>query len=121
VYIASAPIGKGKNPVLFVDTLVKRKDCNAQCEDAATKFALYLNLPTTQEWILMSRDSNKQATPRYLIPATKSAFKQNLVSKDKYYKKIESEIKNGVAYPNTGLPAIRSKMRDAILAELKKP
>lgn len=120
IYLTSAPIGKGKNPILFVDSLVKRSDCAMQCADAAAKFAEYLNSPTTQEWILMSKDSSTAAVPRYLIPATRSAFKRKSVRSDKYFQKIKSEVENAYPYPNAGFPAIRSSMRDAIIAELKK-
>lgn len=119
VKIASAPFGLGKHPILFVDAFVLRKDCNKTCQKAAASFAAYMNTPQTQEWILMSQDAGTKAIPRYLLPATLSAFQTPKVKQDPYYKVLKSEITNGLPYPNSGFPAIRRQMNNSILKELQ--
>jgi thiamine pyridinylase len=120
IKIESAPLGEGKRPILFVDAFVLRRDCGASCQDAASRFAAYMNAPETQEWVLMGRDKNTDAVPRYLLPATDSAFKAPLVSRNEYFKTLRKEIKGGAPFPVSGLPAAKGDMRDAILKELQK-
>ncbi|MBD2499306.1 extracellular solute-binding protein [Anabaena azotica] len=119
VKIASAPLGQGKRPLLFVDAFVLQKDCNQACKKAATSFVTYINAPQTQEWILMSQDAGKKAIPRYVIPATLSAFQTPKVKQDPYYKVIKSEIQNGLPYPSSGFPESRKQMSDRILQALQ--
>jgi thiamine pyridinylase len=120
IRISSAPLGEGKHPVLFVDAFVLRRSCDAACQQVASRFAAYMNASTTQEWILMGRDKGTDTIPRYLIPATISAFRAPAVKRDSHFKMLKAEIKGGMPYPASGLPAARKKMRDAILAELKQ-
>jgi thiamine pyridinylase len=119
IRISSAPLGEGKHPILFVDAFVVRRACDIACQQSASRFAAYMNAPATQEWILMSKDKGTDAVPRYLIPATLSAFRTPAVRRDRHFKTLGSEIKGGAPYPANGLPAARKKMRDAILTELK--
>ncbi|QSJ18996.1 hypothetical protein JYQ62_09780 [Nostoc sp. UHCC 0702] len=119
VKIASAPIGEGKHPILFVDAFVLRQDCEKACQKAAAQFVKYINAPQTHEWILMSQDAGKKAIPRYLLPATLSAFETPKVKLDPYYKILKSETKNGLSYPSSGFPEIRGQMRDNIVQELQ--
>lgn len=119
VKIASAPLGRGKRPLLFVDAFVLSKDCDKACQKAAASFVSYINAPQTQEWILMSQDAGKKAIPRYVIPATLSAFQRPKVKQDPYYNSIKTEIKNALPYPNSGFPTIREQMSDRILQELQ--
>lgn len=119
VKIASLPLGKGSNPLLFVDALVLRQDCDNICQNAANKFAAYLNSPQTQEWILSSKDAGENAVPRYLMPATYSAFKTKSLVKDPYYKTLEQVATNALPYPNSGFPEIRQQLKQLILQELQ--
>ncbi|MBD2667018.1 conserved uncharacterized protein [Richelia sinica FACHB-800] len=119
VKLASLPLSEGSNPLLFVDALVLRQDCDYTCQNAANKFAAYLDDPKTQEWILSSKDAGEKGIPRYLIPATYSAFKTNTLSKDTYYQTLEAVVKNAVNYPSSGFPEIRKKLKELILQELK--
>lgn len=119
IRISSAPLGEGKHPILFVDAFVVRRGCDAVCQQTASRFAAYMNEPATQEWILMSRDKGENVVPRYLLPATRSAFRTRAVRRDAHFKRLAEEIEDGAPYPAHGLPAVRKKMRDAILAELK--
>ncbi|MDM3846676.1 MAG: extracellular solute-binding protein [Aphanizomenon gracile PMC638.10] len=120
VKLASLPLSEGSNPVLFVDALVLRQDCNQTCQNAANKFAAYLDNPNTQEWILSSKDAGVNGIPRYLIPATYSAFKTDSLHKDSYYKTLEKVIKNAVPYPNSGFPEVRKTLKQLILKELQQ-
>lgn len=118
VHLTSAPLGEGKRPLLFVDAFVMRRDCDASCREAAAKFAAYMNRPQTHEWVLMSLDAGAGAVPRYLLPATRSAYKSSRVRRDRYYRTLRKETEGGHAYPVSGLPAVRKKMRDEILKHL---
>lgn len=120
IRISSAPLGEGKRPLLFVDAFAIRRGCDAACQQAASRFAAYMNAPATQEWILMSRDKGTSVVPRYLLPATRSAFRTRSVRRNAHFKRLAEEIKDGAPYPAHGLPAARKKMRDVILAELKQ-
>lgn len=117
--IASAPLGQGSHPLVFVDALVLRRDCDAICQKGARAFAMYMNSPKTHEWIGMSRDAGAGAVPRYLLPATRSAFRTDGLRSDPHYQQFEAEIRHAAAYPNTGLLQQRKVMRDRILADLK--
>lgn len=120
IRLSSAPLGEGKHPVLFVDAFVVPRSCDAACQQIASRFAAYMNAPAAQEWIMMGRDKGTDAVPRYLLPATLSAFKAPAVKRDEHYKRLAVEIKGGAPYPMNGLPATRRKMREAILAELTR-
>jgi thiamine pyridinylase len=120
VKLTSAPLGLATQPLLFVDAFVLRQDCDQQCNKAAKKFVDYINAPETHEWVLMSQDAKEKAVPRYLLPATYSAFKTPSLQQDPYYQALELEIKPGVAYPHAGLPEVRKAMRDHLLQELLK-
>lgn len=120
IKISAAPLGEGNRPVVFVDAFLLRKNCNEFCQTASAAFARYMNSPETQAWILMSRDNNTNAVPRYLLPATRSAFTAPGVKEDVHFNALKREIAKGTAYPANGLPRERKKMRDAILAQLKR-
>lgn len=121
VRVSSAPLGEGKRPLLFVDAFVMRnRDCDAGCQEAAAKFAAYMNRPQTHEWILVSDDAGAGAVPRYLLPATHSAYKAPRVRRERYFKTLRKEIKDGAAYPVSGIPEMRKKMRDEILKQLQQ-
>ncbi|WP_417040335.1 hypothetical protein, partial [Cylindrospermopsis raciborskii] len=115
VQLSSLPLSEGSNPLLFADALVLRKDCDQTCENAANTFAAYLDNPDTQEWILSSKDAGENAVPRYLIPATYSAFTTNSLAKDSYYQTLEKVVKNADAYPNSGFAEIRKTLKKGFL------
>jgi thiamine pyridinylase len=120
VYLNSAPLGNGSSPLVFTDALVKRAGCTGECEKAATVFAEYLMDPRTQEWILMSRDGKGSSIPRYILPATMSAFEQPGLRSDPYYSALRELLRNARPYPSFGLYAVRSMLRDAVLSMLKR-
>lgn len=118
VYLASAPLGENNHPLLFVDSFVLRKDCTGPCEAAARTFADYMADSNTMNWILMSEDAGDTRTPRYLMPATKSAYRAPAVRKDRYYNQLERLTKDGLPYPNTKFydtrPALLEKLKVSV-------
>ena len=117
--VASAPLGEGSRPLLFTDALVRRSECSGECEKAAQAFAQYLTDPKTQEWIMMSKESQEGRVPRYLLPATLSAFEQLSVKQDPFYPQLRKLIQGGIPYPSFGLYRVRSLLRDAIMNRIK--
>jgi thiamine pyridinylase len=120
-HISSAPIGNGNHPLLFTDAFVLRKDCTGPCEAAARAFAEYMNSPRTQEWILMSKDAANPTVPRYLLPATLSAFQTPEVRRDPYYRRLASEIKAADPFPNFGINKVHGDMRKKLMEFLTEP
>jgi thiamine pyridinylase len=103
IRLSLAPLGKGKRPIVFVDALVMRRECDPGCEAAAGAFAAYLNRPETQEWIVMAQDAGAGTVPRYLMPATLSAYERPLLRADPYYPEIYSATREAIPYPNRGM------------------
>jgi thiamine pyridinylase len=62
----------------------------------------------------MGLDGGSDAIPRYLIPATKSAWETSRVKADPYYLAIQVVIREAQAYPNVGVEPIRRSMRNQI-------
>ena len=119
IQIGSLPLAENSNPILFVDALVLRKDCDDTCQNAANKFAAYLDNPQTQEWILSSKDAGENTTPRYLIPATYSAFQTTSLRQNRYYQILAQVVNNAASYPNSGFPGVRKKLKQLIMEKIK--
>lgn len=117
--VATAPLGRGDQPVVFVDALVRRSDCNYACRRASDAFATFLNAPATHEWILMSYDAAVRRVPRYVIPATRSAFRTPGLRNDRFYPTIEEQLRNAAAFPNHGLREVRRAMRDQLVQSIR--
>ena len=115
VHFNSAPLGEGSHPLLFVDAFVLRKDCTGPCEAAGRAFTDYMTRPETMSWIMMSEDAGATRVPRYLLAATKSAYKTPPVRGDRNYILMEKMTKNGLPYPNTKFYDVR----EALLTKLK--
>jgi thiamine pyridinylase len=105
ISLSAAPLGRSQRPVVFVDALVMRAGCQGPCERAARAFAAYLNLPETQEWIVMAGDAGAAAIPRYLMPATLSAYRQPALAADPYYPAIFQAAEAAIPFPNRGMAA----------------
>ncbi|WP_394824749.1 hypothetical protein [Pendulispora albinea] len=121
IYVASAPMGAGSYPLLFTDALVRRKACNGACARDAQTFADFLDAPATME-LLMMGDDLESGVARYLLPATKSAFKAPRVAANATYRELERAIRVGEPLPNHDfydhvVDGTRSK---AMLEALKK-
>lgn len=119
VYFASAPLGDGNHPLLFVDAFVLRRDCTGDCEKSARAFTDYMARPETMNWILMSEDAGATGVPRYLLPATKSAYRVSAVQKDRYYPQMERMIRDALPYPNTKFYDLRATIREKLEAQVK--
>lgn len=110
LYIASATLGGGDKPTLFTDALVMSPSCsNRQCQEAARRFASYYVSDKVFEVVLMSLDVGASATPRYLLPSTKTAFDFGKVRTDQLYKQLKTEIEDAKPYPNSGVPEARER------------
>jgi thiamine pyridinylase len=116
VRISPAPLGPRNTPVLYVDALTLRRGCDTACQEAASAFSRYLLDPRTYGWMLMSRDAPQGAPPRYLLPATWSAFGQ--VLQDPHFRDMLVAIHGAVPLPNTGFAASRKAMQAALLRAL---
>jgi thiamine pyridinylase len=116
--IASAPLGGGDHPVLFTDALVASPRCTDRCRDAARAFAAYYNSDEVFETALLARDVGSAAVPRYLLPATASAFEIDAVAADRLYGQLRDEIEGAVPYPTDGVPQARE--RGNIRAQVKQ-
>ena len=121
IIISPLVVGNESHPLLFVDGFVLRKGCSQPVKNAARKFTEYMQNADTYVWIVMSRDGGEAAVPRYLIPATISAFKAEPIKSDRYYEAIQAAISISTNYPNSGLPLIHQRMQVAVLKELQSP
>lgn len=121
VQMEIAPLGEGQAPLVFVDSLVLNHTCDASCQVAATAFASYLESSTTYEWLLLAQDAGPNAIPRYLTPATLSAYTSPGVSANPYYSVIKAGAANAAPYPNSGYPEVRKAMEKAILDAIGGP
>lgn len=117
VRISPAPLGPRNTPVLYVDALTLRRGCDAGCQAAAAAFAKYLLDPQTYGWMLMSQDARHPAPPRYLLPATWSAFGR--VLQDPHFRDMLVAIHGAVPLPNTGFAVNRKAMQAALLRALQ--
>lgn len=123
IRLSPAPLGPGRPggnlPVLYVDALVLGHDCDDACQQAATAFATYLLNDTTYQWMLTSMDAQPDARiPRYLLPATRSAFQVQGVATDPHFQQMQAAVQGAVPLPNTGFAANRKGMQRALLRVL---
>ena len=121
LYVASATLGQGDQPMLFTDALVLSQNCSTErCRDAASAFAAYYVSDEVFEVVLMSLDVGESAVPRYLLPSTTSAFGFGTVSTDPLYRQLRREVEGAVSTPNRGVPeardagVIRTKLTQAL-------
>ena len=119
IKISSLTIGDSSRPVFYVDAFVLRANTNTRVLKAANFFVNFMNSPHIQEHIMLSLDTEKPAKPRYLIPATMSAFEGLRVKRDRHYSAIRQDIEKAVPFPNIGVLSRRAAMRDQITAYLE--
>lgn len=103
VYIRPVPLGPNSTPVLFTDVVVQSKNCAEDCSRAAARFLEYYTADETYAEVLMSKDVGYDAVPRYLFPATMSAFDSSDVKDDSLYKQMRAVAGSAIAYPNSGV------------------
>lgn len=119
IRLASAPLGNGSRPLLFVDSFVLSTHCTQDCRRAAAAFTTYMNSPATIRWILLAQDEKQGLVPRYLLPATLSGFEDPDVQRDPYYRELRTLIRDAAALPNSGLLLTRRRMNTALSDALK--
>ncbi|VFN01177.1 MAG: thiamine pyridinylase [Candidatus Kentron sp. G] len=103
IRVSSLPIGTGCTPLLYVDAFVLRAGASESVASAAEIFVQFMNSPRIQEQVMMSLDTSPRAKPRYLIPATLSAFEADSVKSDPHYAAIRDAIRNAISFPNVGI------------------
>jgi thiamine pyridinylase len=121
ILITPAPMGNGKYPALFTDAFVLRRGAPANVEEAARLFVEFMTSQRIQEVIMTSGDVSAQAVPRYLIPATLSAFDAPRLRNDRLFQALRSSISNAVPFPNVGFLNTRKAIRDEVKSALEKP
>jgi thiamine pyridinylase len=122
LHVTAAPLGNGKSPLLFTDALVARRDAGSKQRDAAQAFSAFIISPEVQEALLTSADVSLTAVPRYLLPATRSAFDRPRLRKDRLYRALRASIaRSSGMFPNTGFLNMRKPLRDAVERELLAP
>lgn len=103
IYIRPVPLGPSSNPVLFTDVVVQSKNCVGDCSRSAKRFLEYYTADATYETVLMAKDVGDDAIPRYLFPATLSAFDVEGVKNNQLYQQMRDVANSAVSYPNTGV------------------
>ena len=88
-----APWGDYHKPTLALDSLVISKQATPEAQAAALLFADYLTAPETYEWMVLGKDCPEIPTPRYLLPASVTAFTKSTIGEDPmmmdYYRAIQ--------------------------------
>lgn len=120
VLLSAAPVGNSSAALLFVDVLARNARCGGYCAQASELFAAFLNDPGTVASIVLSADAGPGAVPRYLLPATVSAYQSPRLRSDPYYPTLWRAIQHSGPLPNAGLPALRKAMRDSIVAAFNR-
>jgi thiamine pyridinylase len=114
IYFTNLNFGDDPSTMLmFTDVFVKTIQCDEKCEKIANMFAEFILKPEILSYITMGQDGNN--VPRYVIPATFSAFKQPEVRANKFYNKVEPMIFNAASMPNAGIPEIRKDWYGSII------
>ena len=103
---------------MFADAYVMRVDCDASCREAASKFTAFMNDPEIQEYVLASKDAGADGIPRYLLPATHSAFTDTELADDPLYASLYDMISNGRAYPNRNFYKVKDAASCSIWSAL---
>lgn len=79
-----APWGAYTHPNIAVDALLLASHTSKEKQYYAQKFAEYMTTPSTFEWIVLSQDRpGAKVIPRYLLPATYSAFNKSRIGNNK--------------------------------------
>jgi hypothetical protein len=96
--VISAPLGSHSQPLLFVDGLVLNKRCAADeaCHRIALEFARFVTSPEIQLSIAFGHDDDARSTPRYLLMAQESFWRQQQVKKDPIYAQLRGTVSQAV-------------------------
>lgn len=102
------------NPTYFTDAFVFRRNMPLDVEYAGALFAQFMATPRMQAVVVGSGDNLiAPRIPRYLLPVSKMAYDDPLISSDPFYQLVFRNL-NGVSYPNTGFPNTREELQQAI-------
>ena len=116
----SACQGEGNHPLAFTDVLVVRNDAPPALV-AVARFGKYLTAVPTYTWMHNAEEAPKSLRiPRYLSPATRSAYRTSPMKNDPLMQEIYAVMKRAHIFPQSGLLDTRKAMRDAILAAIKR-
>jgi thiamine pyridinylase len=119
IAVGPAALGFGNAPIVFVDAFVLRAGTSPAVRSAGQRFAEFINRPEVQEALLMSADA-PGALPRYLLPATQSAFQTPALQRDRFYPVLDKSLKDAIPYPSQGFPAARKRLQAAIRTVLEE-
>lgn len=105
VHVNTVPLGEKATPLLFTDSFVRRSGCgkDASCNQAAEAFIRYINSDEALSELLLSRDAEAAGltpVPRYLLPASRSAFLIKGIKEDRLYNELKGFAEGGFALPN---------------------
>jgi hypothetical protein len=73
---------------------------------------------TTRAWYLLAEECTEKLPPRYLIPATRSAFEISEIQCDRHYAVVRAAVEQGAPLPNRGFYERRKKLKERLLAEI---
>lgn len=120
IRITSAQMGRGKYPLLFTDAFVLRRGATSDVQSAAKAFATFMTSSEIQAMLATSGDVSGTATPRYILPATMSAFDVPAMRKNRLYQSLRRAISQAAPFPNTGFLNTRKALRDEIKEAVEK-
>ncbi|WP_437791552.1 hypothetical protein [Sorangium sp. So ce693] len=100
--VSTIPLGTSATPLLFTDAFVRRKGCSGDpaCNAAAAAWAEFITRDDVVRDLLLSRDAGPAAVPRYLLPATSSAFQAEPIARDALYAELRPLAQSGRSFPS---------------------
>lgn len=119
--VASAPLGGGTQPTMFVDALVMNPGCQGSCLQNAQAFAAYMATPSVRTMIAFSQDGPPGTLPRYLLQASTAFYSDEPAASDPMYRSYLPIVQRATPYPNAGFPQSRRALSDALTQALTNP
>lgn len=120
IAMASAPLGAGSQPIVFVDSFVVRRGCDTKCRAAAESFIAFMNKPETFQWIMLSEDVKAERVPRYLLAAFPAVYDLPAIKADPYYSALNALMVGAAPFPSRGLFGNRKAMKSALVKALSE-
>jgi thiamine pyridinylase len=116
---------RDSSPTVFVDYFVKRKGLTSEKEDAAIKFAQYMNMPETFAWMTLGKDKGEGAcVPRYLAPASHSVYSHPAIKEHGFYRFFQKTFRNAVlfpiVFPETLKQEMHIKLKEKIASDVSR-
>ncbi|WP_437973199.1 hypothetical protein WMF11_30270 [Sorangium sp. So ce295] len=122
--VSTIPLGTSATPLLFTDAFVRRKGCSGDpaCNAAASAWAEFITRDDVMRDLLISRDAGPTAVPRYLLPATSSAFQVEPIARDALYAELRPLAESARSFPShASMYERRSALAHLIETELAAP